>query len=104
MQKIPPGALVMADRAYDTDAVRQHIQAGKIGDPEPRARQGPHGQHAVALGERDEVDPRRLHGLRDHLHGCVAVKHFRRIATRYDKLASSFLTCVQLAAAVIYWL
>ena len=32
------------------------------------------------------------------------LKDFRRIATRYDKLAATFLAAVHLVAAVCYWL
>jgi putative transposase len=32
------------------------------------------------------------------------LKDFRRIATRYDKLASNFTATVMLAATVIWWL
>ncbi|KPF52371.1 hypothetical protein IP65_16580 [Novosphingobium sp. AAP1] len=32
------------------------------------------------------------------------LKDFRRIATRYDKLARNFLSAVCLAAAVAFWL
>ena len=32
------------------------------------------------------------------------LKDYRRIATRYDKLAANFLSGVYLAAAVSYWL
>ena len=32
------------------------------------------------------------------------LKDFRRIATRYDKLANNFLAAVQIAAIVSYWL
>jgi len=32
------------------------------------------------------------------------LKDFRRIATRYDKLAKNFLSAVALAAAVAFWL
>ena len=32
------------------------------------------------------------------------LKDFRRIATRYDKLARNFLAGVMLAAAIIWWL
>ena len=32
------------------------------------------------------------------------LKDYRRIATRYDKLAANFLSAVYLAAAVSYWL
>jgi len=32
------------------------------------------------------------------------LKDYRRIATRYDKLATNFLAAIYLAAAVIWWL
>lgn len=32
------------------------------------------------------------------------IKDFRRIATRYDKLARNFLAAVHIAALVAYWL
>ena len=31
------------------------------------------------------------------------IKDFRRIATRYDKLARNYLSAALIAAAVIYW-
>jgi transposase len=35
---------------------------------------------------------------------ALLLKDFRRIATRYDKLARNFLAAVQLAAIVAYWI
>jgi transposase len=32
------------------------------------------------------------------------IKDFRRIATRYDRLAQNFLAAVCLAATICYWL
>jgi putative transposase len=32
------------------------------------------------------------------------LKDFRRVATRYDKLAANFLASVLIAAIVIWWL
>ena len=32
------------------------------------------------------------------------LKDFRRIATRYDKLARNFLSALSLAAAIAFWL
>ena len=32
------------------------------------------------------------------------LKDFRRVATRYDKLARNFMAAVQLAALVAYWI
>jgi transposase len=38
----------------------------------------------------------------ERMFGCL--KDFRRIATRYDRLATNFLAAVQLVATVCYWL
>ena len=32
-----------------------------------------------------------------------ALKDFRRIATRYDKLARNFLAAVEIAAVILWW-
>jgi transposase len=32
------------------------------------------------------------------------LKDFRRIATRYDRLACNYLAAVQIAAIICYWL
>jgi putative transposase len=32
------------------------------------------------------------------------LKDFRRIATRYDKLARNFLAAIRLAAALVWWI
>jgi putative transposase len=34
---------------------------------------------------------------------CCRIKDFRRIATRYDKLARNFASAVALAAVIIWW-
>jgi transposase len=41
---------------------------------------------------------------KDSGHYLCRLKDFRRIATRYDKLARNFLAAVHLAALVAYWL
>jgi transposase len=41
--------------------------------------------------------------LRNRIERCFnKLKHFRRFATRYDRLASHFLAFIQLAAAMIW--
>jgi len=92
---LPPDALVMADRAYDTDAVRERIQAqGAVPNIPPRRnRRWRHCFSPVLYRGRNAVE--RMFGR---------LKDFRRIATRYDKLAANFLAAVQLAATVSCWL
>ena len=48
---------------------------------------------------------KRAYKGRNVIERCFCrLKDFRRIATRYDKLARNFLASVHLAALVAYWL
>ena len=48
---------------------------------------------------------KRLYKLRWRIEGAFnRVKDFRRVATRYDKLARNYLASVCLAAALVWWL
>ncbi len=80
----------MANRAYDTDAIRAQIQAqGAVPNiPSKRTRRWKHCFSPVLYRRRNAIE--RMFGR---------LKDFRRIATRYDKTARNFL-----AAAVSYWL
>lgn len=84
---------IMADRAYDSNALRQEI--GRIGAraviPSTRSRKTaiPH-------------DP-ILYRLRNRIERCFSkLKHFRRFATRYDRLPTHFLAFIHLAASMIW--
>lgn len=46
--------------------------------------------------------PTATHGMAETAK--ARLKDFRRIATRYDRLARNFLAAVCLAATVSYWL
>lgn len=48
---------------------------------------------------------KRAYKGRNVIERCFCrLKDFRRIATRYDKLARNFLAAVHLAALVAYWI
>lgn len=84
---------VLADRAYDSVAFRQAI----VGV----------GAEAVIPARRRRRDPAPhdpvLYRLRNRIERCFnKLKHFRRFATRYDRLASHFLAFTHLAAAMIW--
>jgi transposase len=84
---------VLADKAYDADHFRQAIQAQGAEPVIPvnrtRARYDHHDRHIYK--ERNLVE-RFFNKL----------KHFRRIATRYEQTARAYLSMVQLAAVVIW--
>lgn len=84
---------VAADKAYDTDAVLKIIAAmgaqAVIPPKETRLVQRPFDRH--------------LYKHRNLIERCFCrLKQFRRIATRYDKLASRFAAFIALAAAVVW--
>ncbi len=95
LQAIPADALVMADRAYDTDAIRRQIQeqGGVPNIPSKRNRRWKACFSRVLYRGRNAIE--RM---------FCRLKDYRRIATRYDKLATNFLGAIHLAAAVAFWL
>lgn len=95
VQAARPIARLIADKAYDTNALR-HLLAGK-------------GIEAVipSIRRRKPLIPYDIRAYRDRnlierMFGRL--KDFRRVATRYDQLARNFLAGVIIAAAVTWWL
>jgi transposase len=93
LRSLPPGSLVMADRAYDTNAVREQIQnQGAVPNIAPkRNRLWKCCFSPILYRGRDAIE-----------HMFCRRKDFRRVATRYDKPATIFLAAGQPAAIVSY--
>ena len=85
---------LLADKAYDGDDLRADII-------ERGARPViPNKSNRVHLHRFDK----RAYKGRNVIERCFCrLKDFRRVATRYDKLARNFLAAVHLAAIVAYW-
>lgn len=92
--EIPTGKRVVADKGYDSNALRAMIwKAGAIPCIPPLStRKHPARWHRGYYRHRHRVE-----------NFFQRIKRYRRIGTRYDKLALSFLAFVQLAA-VLDWL
>lgn len=88
-----PGQAVVADKGYDADHFVTKIEAtGAVAVIPPRSNR---------LTPR-EFD-RHLYRARNLIERFFArLKHFRRIATRYYKLAKSFLSFIHLACAFVW--
>lgn len=86
---LPAGSDVVADRGYDYAEVRRRIRASGGRDHVPTTRQ-----------KRKQISvPPSLYRQRNLIERCFnRLKHFRRIATRFDKLARNYLSTVALAA------
>lgn len=95
LKRIPTPAKLLADRAYDATRLRDWLtQRGcePVIPPNP-TRKHPHTYDRVAYRGRNVV--KRM---------FCRLKDFRRIATRYDKRADTFLSAIFIAAAIIWWI
>jgi transposase len=88
-------ARLIADKAYDTNSFRQLLAEHGIETVIPSVRRRkpliPH-----------DILAYRLRNLIERMFGRL--KDFRRVATRYDKLARNFLAAVTIAATIIWWI
>jgi transposase len=86
---------LIADKGYDGDDLRAEIvkRHAKPVIPNKSNRVVIHPFNKRAYKGRNVIE-----------RSFCRLKDFRRIATRYDKLARNFLAAVHLAALVAYWL
>jgi transposase len=85
---------LIADKGYDTNAIRDLVRrrGAQVVIPSTASRRSPIPYDRDAYRARNLVE--RL---------WCRLKDWRRIATRYDKLARNFLSGALIAALVIYW-
>ena len=85
---------LIADKGYDTNAIRALVErrGAQAVIPSTASRSAPIPYDRDAYRARNLVE--RL---------WCRLKDWRRIATRYDKLARNFLSGALIAAMVIYW-
>ena len=89
-----PASQVLADRAYDADRLHDLIyeQGGEPVIPPRRHRKYQHAYDRIAYKQRWGIE------------GFFAkLKQWRRIATRYDKLAANCLGFIKLVS-IMLWL
>jgi putative transposase len=91
---VPTGASLAADAAYDSDGLRRFLkERGTVPViPNNPTRKRHHPFDEVAYRQRNLIE--RM---------FCRLKDWRRIATRYDKLAANFAAAIMLAAVVIWW-
>src|SRR5204862_5592842 len=91
----PPMSSLIGDKGYDGDGFRAEI-VNRGAKPVI-----PHKSNRVTLHSFSK----RAYKGRNVIERCFCrLKDFRRVATRYDKLARNFLAAVHLAAVVAYWI
>lgn len=91
--KDQPAEFIVADKGYDSDAFVEAITA--------------QGSQTVIPLRSNRLNPRtfdrHIYKSRNLIERFFSrIRQFRRIATRYDKLAKSFLSFVHLACAFVW--
>ena len=86
---------MLGDKAYDSTELREELEE--------------HRTKPVIPNRCNRKEPfsfsKRLYKLRWRIEAAFnRLKDFRRIATRYDKLARNYLASVCLAAALVWWI
>ncbi len=94
LANLKPRSLVLADRAYDADAIRKLVneQDAFANIPPKCNRKDPICFSPFLYKARNRIE-----------RYFNKMKHFRRVATRYDKLAANYLAALKLAS-VRLWL
>jgi len=90
----PPARVLLADRGYDSDAIRQDMQdRGGVAVISARKNRK----------VRETVDT-HIYALRNRIERCFnRLKNARRVATRYDKTTASFLGFVQITSIRLWF-
>lgn len=92
---LPEADALIADKGYDSDQLRHALAGLGISPCIPGRR-----------GRKRRVDydtgPYRRRNLIERMFGRL--KDWRRVATRYDRCAHTFMSAICIAASVIFWL
>jgi transposase len=94
LETVAPPTRLIADKAYDVDRLRTWLKARRIKAviPSTASRTVPYPLDRVAYRHRNLIE--RLFGR---------LKNWRRIATRYDRLARNYLAGLALISVVTEW-
>ncbi|WP_408886837.1 IS5 family transposase [Lichenicola cladoniae] len=95
LDDVAPPMRLLADKAYDADHFRKPLEAlgTEVVIPSNGTRRHPYPLNRIAYRRRNVIE--RM---------FCRMKDWRRIATRYDRLARNFLSAVALVATICFWL
>lgn len=92
---LPRAKTLIADKGYDSDSFRSRLTAKGITPCIPPLKHRKH-QHLY---------DKMLYKQRHKIENLFArLKDWRRVHTRYDRCAHTFLSAIALAATFIFWL
>jgi putative transposase len=92
---VPAASLCIADAAYDSDTLRRRLRCRGTRDVIP---------NNPTRKRRHPFDP-SAYRLRNLIERAFCrLKDWRRIATRYDKLATNYAASIAIAIIVTWWI
>ena len=94
LDRCPPPSRLLADKGYDANSLRDRLAATQTEAviPSTRSRKTAIPHDAEAYRDRNMIE-----------RAFCRLKDWRRIATRYDKLAINFASAVAIAAIILWW-
>ena len=92
---IPDAKALLADKGYDSNALRDLLKSRGIEACIP-----PTAQRKVQFPFDKELYKRR-HKI-ENMFGRL--KDWRRVSTRYDRCAHTFMSAIKIAATMIFWI
>jgi transposase len=94
IEKTKKAKKLLADKAYDSVELRDTLKKSgtKAVIPNKRKRKQPFSFSKKSYEERHKI-----------ANAFCRLKDFRRMATRYDRLAINFAASIYLVAAVVWW-
>lgn len=95
IEAMPDAKVLLGDRGYDPNWFRNALSAGGIEPCIP----------SKANRKTQILHDRALYRKRHKIENMFGrLKDWRRIHTRYDRCAHTFMSAICIAAAVIFWL
>ena len=95
LDALPAAKEMIADRGYDSDAYRQALAANGIAACIPGRK-----NRKVRIAYDT-----KLYRQRHRIENMFAkLKDWRRVATRYDRCAHTFMSAIVIAATMIFWI
>ena len=95
LDALPKAKVMLGDKGYDADWFRNALSARRIKVCIP-----PKANRKIQI-EYDKALYRQRHKI-ENMFGKL--KDWRRIHTRYDRCAHTFMSAICIAATVIFWL
>ena len=95
IRRIKTARRLLGDKAYDSAKLRHWLKGRGTGAviPNRSNRKQPFSFDRIAYKQRHRIE-----------NAFCRLKDFRRIATRYDRLARNFLASICLVAAIVWWI